>query len=84
MTGETQKTAVEVDDLPEDLQRVATCARAAEDYLDAYRAELERRDLAIAQADKNGRTYRAIAAAARRGDEHATVSMVRAAILKYG
>ncbi len=83
MTVETQKTAVEVDDLPEDLQRVAKCARAAEDYLDAYNAELERRDRAIVEADKRGRTYRAIAAAARRGDGHATVAMVRNAIIKY-
>lgn len=53
--------------------------------LDAERdAEAERRDRLIAEAEAAGHTYRALAAAARRGDGQATVSLVRHAILKYG
>lgn len=69
---------------PELLQRVEHCARRVKE-LDAERdAEAERRDRLIAEAEAAGHTYRALAAAARRGDGQATVSLVRHAILKYG
>ncbi|HEV2347582.1 MAG TPA: hypothetical protein VGS97_26055 [Actinocrinis sp.] len=80
---ETQKTALDVSDLPAELQRVAHAARAAQDMLEGFTAEKERRDRAILAADTAGHPYRAIAAAARRGDGHATIGMVRNAITDY-
>lgn len=79
----TPKTALDVSDLPEVLQRVAHSARAAQDMLEGFTAEKERRDRAIVEADKAGLSYRVIAAAARRGDGHATIGMVRNAITDY-
>jgi hypothetical protein len=84
MTSETAKTALDVSDLPEALQRVAHTARAVSDFDDGRAAEKERRDRAMAEAEAAGYTYRAIAAAARRGDGQATVSVVRNAVLLYG
>lgn len=69
---------------PELLQRIEHAARRVAE-LDAERAaEKERRDRLMAQAEAAGLTYRAIAAAARRGDGHATVSVVRNAVIDYG
>lgn len=81
--AETPKPALEVDDLPAELQRVARSARAAQDFLEGFTAEKERRDRAIVEADRAGYSYRVIAAAAHRGDGHATIGMVRNAIIDY-
>lgn len=79
----TPKPALDVSDLPEVLQRVAVSARAAETFLEAFDAEKERRDRAMVEANNAGHSYRTIAAAARRGDGHATIGMVRNAITDY-
>lgn len=82
-TPGTPKTSLDINDLPEDLQRVAHTARATQDMLEGFTAEKERRDRAMVDANRAGYTYRQIAAAARRGDGHATIGMVRNAILDY-
>jgi hypothetical protein len=81
MTSETAPSATPE---PELLQRVEHSARRVKE-LDAERAaEKERRDRLMAEAEAAGYTYRRIAAAARRGDGQATVSVVRNAIVAYG
>lgn len=62
---------------------MAHTARATQDMLEGFTAEKERRDRAMVAANQNGRSYREIAAAAHRGDGHATIGMVRNAIIDY-
>lgn len=75
--------ALDVEDLPPLLADCARTARSAEDAQRYRDTEQERRDLAIVEAKKAGYSYTQIKTALRRGDGHATESMVRAALLKY-
>lgn len=66
------------------LHRIEESARRVVDLRAELGAEKERRDRLMAQAEGEGYTYRAIAAAARRGDGQATVSVVRNAVIDVG
>ncbi|MGH3414903.1 MAG: hypothetical protein ACRDVE_18100 [Actinocrinis sp.] len=78
MTSETAPTKP-----PAILLQVEHSARRVAE-LDAERAaEKQRRDQYMSQAEKDGYTYREIAAAARRGDGQATISVVYKAVTDY-